>query len=74
MGFQIRNMGQAWITLDLTGGSQFWVGVVNGSPAITIMVFSILGGVAADRLSRQRILILARMTLAWLGAFEERAS
>ena len=32
MGFQIRNMGQAWITLDLTGGSQFWVGVVDGTP------------------------------------------
>ncbi|MCH8061127.1 MAG: MFS transporter [Chloroflexi bacterium] len=67
MGFQIRNMGQAWITLDLTGGSQFWVGVVNGTPAITIMLFSILGGVAADRLPRQRILILTRMTLAWLA-------
>lgn len=67
MSFQIRNMGQAWITLDLTGGSQFWVGVVNGTPAITIMIFSVLGGVAADRLPRQRILILARMTLAWLA-------
>ena len=67
MGFQIRNMGQAWITLDITDGSQFWVGVVNGTPAITIMVFSIMGGVAADRLPRQRILILTRMALAWLA-------
>ena len=31
------------------------------------MLFSILGGVAADRLSRRCILILARMTLAWLA-------
>ena len=67
MGFQIRNMGQAWVTLDITDGSQFWVGIVNGTPAVIIMVFSIIGGVAADRLPRQRILILARMALAWLA-------
>ena len=36
------------------------------------MLFSILGGVAADRLSRRRILILARMTLAWLGGVRRK--
>ncbi|MEE8363105.1 MAG: MFS transporter, partial [Dehalococcoidia bacterium] len=66
MSFQIRNMGQSWLVLELTD-SQLWVGIVNGAPAITIMLLGMFGGVIADRLDRRRILIVVRLSLAVLA-------
>ncbi len=61
--FQIRNMGQAWLVLEMTD-STFWVGAANGLPAIPIMFFSLLGGVLADRMDRKMLLVYSRLILA----------
>ncbi len=70
-GFQVRNMGQAWLVLDLTESS-FWVGIVNAMPGIAIMATSLLGGAAADRLERWKIQVFTKFviaSMAFLTAF-----
>ncbi len=70
-GFQVRNMGQAWLVLDLTD-SALWVGIVNAMPGIAIMAVSLLGGAAADRKERWKIQVLTKFviaSMAFLTAF-----
>ncbi len=62
-GFQVRNMGQAWLVLELTD-SPFWVGIVNAMPGIAIMAISLLGGAAADRLERWKIQVITKFVIA----------
>ena len=62
-GFQVRNMGQAWLVLELTDSS-LWVGIVNAMPGIAIILVSLLGGAAADRYERWRIQVLSRLVIA----------
>ena len=65
-GFEMRAIAQSWIALELTD-SQAWVGAVNGVPAFSMIVFSLLGGVAADRLPKRDILIVAQAIMAGLA-------
>lgn len=70
-GFQVRNMGQAWLVLDLTESS-LWVGIVNAMPGIAIISISLLGGAAADRKERWKIQAIAKLiiaSMAFLTAF-----
>ena len=65
MGMRVRDMITAWLVLEMTG-SGLWVGLVNGLPAISIIVFSLLGGVMADRTDRRVLLLWSRLALASL--------
>ena len=67
VGFQIRTMGQAWITLELTDDSSLWVGIVNGAPAISMFLLAIYGGVVADRADRRAILLWIKPAVAALA-------
>ncbi len=70
-GFQVRNMGQAWLVIELTN-SALWVGLVNSVPGIAIMAVSLLGGAVADRMERWKIQVVAKLviaTMAFLTAF-----
>lgn len=70
-GFQVRNMGQAWLVLELTESS-LWVGIVNAMPGIAIMSISLLGGAAADRKERWKIQAMTKLviaSMAFLTAF-----
>ena len=55
-GKYIQNIVVAWLVLEMTD-SKLWVGVVNGIPAISIVLFSLFGGVLADRVDRRRLLM-----------------
>ena len=71
MGARVRDMTIAWIVLEMTD-SKLWVGVVNGLPAVSIIFFSLLGGVLADCSDRRVLLLWSRLTmgiLAFLAAF-----
>ena len=65
MGMRIQDMAVAWLVLEMTD-SNLWVGVVNGLPALSIVIFSLLGGILADRTDRRRLLSWSRLTLAGL--------
>jgi MFS family permease len=62
MAFQMRNVVQSWLALELTD-SQAWVGVINGSPTIAIILLGLIGGVASDRWPKRDILLRVRLGL-----------
>ncbi|MDA1279186.1 MAG: MFS transporter [Chloroflexi bacterium] len=58
-GFQMRNMGQAWLVLELTD-SAFLVGLVNAMPSMALLLLSPFGGVLADRYSKKTVAFRGR--------------
>ncbi len=66
MGVQLRAMVVAWLVLEMTG-STMWMGMTNGLPTTAIVIFSLLGGVLADRTNRRTLLMWSRITLAALS-------
>ena len=66
VGVQARMMAQAWLVLSITD-SDFWVGMVNGLPAIPVVFLALFGGVMADRLNRRIMLVWVRVAMAVLG-------
>ena len=66
MGVQLRAMVVAWLALEMTG-STMWMGLTNGLPTASIVAFSLLGGVLADRTNRRTLLMWSRITLAALS-------
>ena len=71
VGVRIPNMAIAWLVLELTD-SRLWVGIANGLPAISVIFFSLLGGVLTDRTDRRALLLWSRLTsasLIFLAAF-----
>ncbi len=65
-GFEARAAVQSWLSYDLTG-SQAWVGVVNGVPAIAVIALSLVGGLAADRFPKRDILLVVRVAITALS-------
>ena len=68
MGFQVRNMGQSWLVLELTDSS-FLVGLVNAMPAMALLVLSPIGGVIADRYDRRLVALYGRLIVAIISYF-----
>jgi MFS family permease len=60
---RIQGIAVAWVVLEMTG-SRMWLGIVNGAPAISIVLFSLLGGIVADSRDSRRVLIAVRSALA----------
>jgi predicted MFS family arabinose efflux permease len=61
-GMRMQGIVVAWVVLELTG-SRLWLGIVNGGPAIFIVLFSLLGGVLADSNDTRRVLLVVRTAL-----------
>lgn len=78
-GTWMQNMAQAWLVLELTG-SPFLLGLLGASQFGPFLLFSLLAGVAADRFSKHRLLILIQLillvlalllgTLTWLNLIQ----
>ena len=49
-------LAQSWLVLQLSG-SPFWLGMDSFLGSIPIVLFSLVGGVLADRMSRQYLLV-----------------
>jgi predicted MFS family arabinose efflux permease len=67
----MQNVAQGWLVLTLTNGSAFWLGVVSFAGSIPFLVFTLFGGVIADRVDKRRLLVVTQsvmMTLAFLLA------
>jgi predicted MFS family arabinose efflux permease len=69
-GTWMQNVAQAWLVLDMTGpSSAFFLGLLGFLGDLPIMLFSLVGGVVADRIDRRRILLgsqFAQMTCAFI--------
>src|ERR1700693_4947419 len=67
LGTMMQSIGQAWLVLELTH-SALLLGLVGALQALPILLFSIFGGVFADRWPKRRILLLTQ-TAAMIQAF-----
>jgi MFS family permease len=70
IGTWMQNIAQAWLVYRLTGSSLL-LGIVGFAGQIPIFLFAPIGGLAADRWNRHRVVIgtqVASMTLAFILA------
>ena len=71
IGTWMQNVAQGWLVLTLTNNSAFWLGVVGFCGAIPFLLFTLFGGVIADRVNKRRLLFVTQtvmMLLAFLLA------
>jgi len=57
MGSRIQGIGQVWLVLELTH-SGWQLGLVGALQALPVLLFSIFGGVFADRWPKRRVLLV----------------
>jgi MFS family permease len=65
IGSWIHVVAQNWLVLSLTG-SPFMLGLISFAGNLPLLLLSLLGGVIADRNSRQKILFVAQLAMAIL--------
>lgn len=67
IGTWMQNIAQGWLVLQLTN-SPFWLGFVGFIGSLPMLLFTLFGGVIADRVNR-RTLLLCTQTAMMLQAF-----
>lgn len=60
VGTWMQKVAQSWLVLEISGSS-FWLGLDAFLGEIPIFLFSLLGGVVADRVDRRRVLIASQV-------------
>ena len=59
VGTWMQNVAQGWLVLELSNSS-FWLGMVGFAASFPFLLFTLLGGVIADRVSKRHLLIGAQ--------------
>jgi MFS family permease len=67
IGTWMQNVAQGWLVLELTNSS-FWLGMVGFAASFPFLVFTLFGGVIADRVNK-RYLMIGTQTVMMLLAF-----
>ncbi len=70
VGTWMQNVAQGWLVLELSNSS-FWLGVVGFAASFPFLLFTLVGGVIADRVSKRHLLIVtqtAQMVFAFVLA------
>ncbi len=65
-GTWMHSVGQGWLVLKLTD-SPFYLGLVGSAASMPILLFSLIGGVAADRFPKRKILLTTQTILMFLA-------
>lgn len=74
IGTWMQTTGQAWLVLQLTH-SAWWLGLVGALQFLPVMLFSLFGGVVADRVPKKTLLLFTQSfatvqaIILWLLAF-----
>jgi MFS family permease len=63
----MQNVAQGWLVLQLTNSS-FWLGLVGFAGSFPFLLFTLFGGVIADRVNRRYLLVITQ-TVAMILAF-----
>jgi MFS family permease len=66
IGSWMQNVAQGWLVLTLTN-SPFWLGVVGFAQQVPALIFSLPGGVIADRAGRRKLLMTTQTTMMLLA-------
>lgn len=61
IGTWLQMVAQGWLVLQLTN-SAFWVGLVSAIGTLPVFLFSLFGGVIADRLPKKKILLFTQIS------------
>ena len=67
LGIMFHLTAHGWLTLTVTD-SAFWVGAVSGAAGASILVFSTVSGVLADRLNRKYLILMTLVCQASVAA------
>lgn len=59
MGTWMQSVAQGWLVLQLTD-SAFWLGLVGFASSLPSLIFSLMGGVLADRIDRRKLLFVTQ--------------
>ena len=59
MGSGMQSIGQVWLVLELTH-SAWQLGLVGALQALPVLLFSLVGGVFADRWPKRRVLLVTQ--------------
>ena len=62
IGTWMQQVGVGWLALEMTN-SAFMVGLVSAAGSFPVLLFSLYGGVVADRVSKLRIVIICQALL-----------
>jgi len=66
IGTWMQNVAQGWLVLTLTG-SAFWLGVVGFAGSFPFLIFTLFGGVIADRVNKRRLLLVTQSIMMLLA-------
>jgi MFS family permease len=66
-GTWMQRVAQDWLVLDLTHGSGSALGITTGLQFLPLLLFSLWGGVIADRYSKRRLLIGTQSAMGLLA-------
>src|SRR5579859_1712026 len=66
IGTWMQNVAQGWLVLTLTNSS-FWLGVVGFAGSIPFLIFTLFGGVIADRVNKRRLLFVTQTVMMVLA-------
>lgn len=58
-GTWMQSVAQGWLVYDLTK-SPFYLGIVSASSSFPILLFSLIGGIVADRLKKRNLLLITQ--------------
>jgi MFS family permease len=67
IGTWMQNVAQGWLVLTLTANSAFWLGVVGFAGSIPFLIFTLFGGVIADRADKRRLLLITQSAMMILA-------
>jgi MFS family permease len=62
-GTWMHSVAQGWLVLELAS-QPFWLGAVGAATTLPVLVFSLFGGVAADRLPKRSLLMATQSVSA----------
>lgn len=66
VGTWLQTMAQSWLVFQITN-SAFLLGLVGFLSSIPVFFFSLLGGVAADRINKKKILLFTQVSFMLLA-------
>jgi MFS family permease len=66
-GTWMQRVAQDWLVLELTHGSGTALGITSGLQFLPMLLFSLWGGVIADRYPKRRILMVTQATMGALA-------
>jgi len=65
-GTWIHSVAQGWLVLKLTD-SPFYLGLVGSAASMPILLFTLVGGVVADRFPKRKIILITQMVLMFFA-------